>query len=268
MPEPSPFEELLSRWDLNELPSIQRIIESMDPIAWTLVLLLLGAVVLGVVFTMNTRHTFLKSDEVEATPEVLLARLKQDPMWLTPISIINRLGTEATLELLRYGDQISAKEWRFKWSSVREELLRLLSQQNAFGPINMLARYYESTSPEEPDSLRIRRTVLIHKLGQRRYLDPAPDGTPAQLRLQRHPAEQIGDLGFYGPTVWLDGNNGDLVTDGPIIEMSEINFKTVDEAGVYLRIQRTPTVGGGFHLRMTKRRKTWVVAEETIEWTL
>jgi hypothetical protein len=77
MPESSPFEELLSRWDLNELPSFQRIIDSMDPIAWTLVLLLMGAVVLGVVFTINTRHTFLKSDEVETTPEVLLARLKQ-----------------------------------------------------------------------------------------------------------------------------------------------------------------------------------------------
>ena len=103
MPESSSFEELYSRWNLNELPSFQRIIDSMDPIAWTLVLLLMGAVVLGVVFTINTRHTFLKSDEVETTPEVLLARLKQDPTWLTPISIINRLGTEATLELLRYG---------------------------------------------------------------------------------------------------------------------------------------------------------------------
>jgi hypothetical protein len=205
---------------------------------------------------------------VEATPEVLLARLKQDPMSLTPVSIINRLGSEATLELLRYGDQITAKEWRFRWSSVREELLRLLSQQNAFGPIQALACYYESDRENEPDSLRVRRTVLIHKLGQRRYLDPAPDGTPAQLRLQRHPAEQIGNLGFYGPTIWLDGNEAGLTTEGPIIEMSEVRFRTVDEAGVHLRIQRTPTVGGGFYLHLLKRRKMWIVADENIEWSL
>ncbi|MCB0114999.1 MAG: hypothetical protein KDD84_12950 [Caldilineaceae bacterium] len=265
---PSPFEELLSRLDLNQIPSLQRILASMDPIAWTLVLLLLGAVALGIVFTINTRHTFLKTDEVEATPEVLLARLKQDPMSLSPVSIINRLGAEATLELLRYGDQITATEWRFKWSSVREELLHLLSQQNAFGPIHALARYYESDSEGEPDSLRVRRTVLIHKLGQRRFLDPAPDGSPAQLRLRRHPAEQIGNLGFYGPTIWLDGREADLGADGPLIEMSEVHFRTVNEAGVHLRIQRTPTVGGGFYLHLLKRRKMWIVADETIEWTL
>jgi hypothetical protein len=269
MPEsPSLLEEITNRWELGELPSLQRIIESMDPIAWTLILLLMGAVALAVVFTFSTRHTLLKSDEVEMTPEVLLARLKQDPTWLTPVSIINRLGAETTLELLRYGDQITAKEWRFKWTSVREELLRLLSQQNAFGPLHALVRYYESDSTDEPDSQRVRRTALIHKLGQRRYLEPAPDGMPAQLRLHRHPAEQIGDLGFHGPTIWLDGTEEQLSTEGPIIEMSEIDFKTVDEADVYLRIQRTPTVGGGFRLKLVKRRRMWVVLEESIEWSL
>lgn len=269
MPDSStPLEDFFSRWNLGTLPSLQRIIDSMDPIAWTLVLLLMGAVVLGIVFTLSTRHTFLKTDEVEATADVLLARLKQDPMWLTPASIINRLGSEATLELLRYGDQITAKEWRFKWSSVREELLRLFGHQNAFGPIHALARYYESESTADPDSLRVRRTVLIHKLGQRRYLEPAPDGTPAQLRLHRHPAEQMGDVGFHGPTVWLDGAQDGLVTEGPILEMSEIDFVTVDEANVTLRIQRTPTVGGGFRLKLVKRRKMWIVVDETIEWSL
>ncbi len=269
MPESStPFEDLFSRWNLGNLPSLQRIIDSMDPIAWTLVLLLVGAVVLGVVFTLSTRHTFLKTDEVEATSDVLLARLKQDPMWLTPASIINRLGSEATLELLRYGDQITAKEWRFRWSSAREELLRLFGNQNAFGPIHALARYYESESTAEPDSLRVRRTVLIHKLGQRRYLEPASDGTPAQLRLRRHPAEQMGEVGFHGPTIWLDGAQADLITEGPILEMSEIDFVTVEEANVTLRIQRTPTVGGGFRLKLVKRRKMWIVVDETIEWSL
>jgi hypothetical protein len=53
-----------------------------------------------------------------------------------------------------------------------------------------------------------------------------------------------------------------------MIEMSEVHFRTVDEAGVHLRIQRTPTVGGGFYLHLLKRRKMWIVADENIEWTL
>ncbi len=268
MPDPTPFEEIVSRFDLDQLPSVQRLFESMDPIAWTLVLLMAGAVALGIVFTLSTRHTFLRPDEVESTPEVLLARLKQDPTWLTPMSIVNRLGAEATLELHRYGDQITDKEWRFKWNSVREDLLRLLSQQNAFAPIQALSQYYQSESTDEPDSLRIRRTVLIHKLGQRRHLEPAPDGTPAELRLQRHPAEQIGTLNFHGPTIWLDNQKERLDTHGPVIEMSEIDFRTLEEAAVYLRIQRTPTVGGGFRLRLAKRRKMWIVVDEKIDWSL
>ena len=62
-----------------------------------------------------------------------------------------RLGADATLELLEYGDQIRTNEWRYKWSSVREELLGMLSQQNAFGPTYALARYYRSADKQEPD---------------------------------------------------------------------------------------------------------------------
>ncbi|NJR12854.1 hypothetical protein HC776_03105 [bacterium] len=97
---------------------------------------------------------------MEATPDILLARLKQDPSRLSPIAIVSRLGAEATLELLEYGDQIRTNEWRYKWSSIREELIRLLSQQNAFGPTHALARYYRSADRQEPDTLRIRRTVI------------------------------------------------------------------------------------------------------------
>lgn len=263
---PNPIEELLRRWDLTHFPSFQRILNSMDPIAWTLVLLLVGAVALGLFFTLSTRYRFLQPDEVEATPDVLLARLKQDPTYLTPLAIINRLGAEATVELLQYGDQITAKNWRFRWSGVREELLHLLSEQNAFGPTYALARYYQSTDTGEVDTLRIRRTALIHKLGQRRYLEPSPEGEPAQLRLIRHPAEQIGDLGFDGPTFWLDPEQESPPIEGPLIEMDEIDFRTVEEATVFLRIQRTPVVGGGFRLHLKKRRKMWVVVDETIDW--
>ena len=53
-----------------------------------------------------------------------------------------------------------------------EELLRLLGDQNAFGPTYCLARYYRSTDKQEPDTLRIRRTALVHKLGLLRFVEP------------------------------------------------------------------------------------------------
>jgi len=240
----------------------------MDPIAWTLVLLLLGAVLMAVYFSLSTRYSFARIDEVETSPETLLFHLKQDPAHLTPQSILNRLGGEATLELLEFGDQQTTASWRFQWSAIREELLRLLGQQDAFGPIHVLARYYQSTDTEEPDALRIRRTVLIHKLGQRRYLEPAPDGTPAQLRLHRHPAEQIGELGFDGPSIWLDEGQEIRDADGPLVDMDVVDFITVEKATVRMRIQRTAVVGGGFVLRLEKRRKYWIVVSESIEWTL
>lgn len=253
----------MEQFNLDQLPSIQTILDSMDPVAWTLVLLLVGAIVLGVLLTLNTRYTFLETDAVEATPDVLLARLKQDPTWLTPVSIINRLGAELTLELLRYGDQIAAKEWRYKWSGVREDLLRLLAQQNAFAPIWALARYYESEQVDEVDSLRLRRTALIHKLGQRRYIEPDPDGMPAQLRLYRHPAEQVGDLGFNGPTIWLDPDTEQLPVQGPMVEMQEIDYHAIDSATIYLKIQRTPATVGAFRIDLKKRSKMWIVVKDT-----
>jgi hypothetical protein len=88
------------------LPSGQRILASMDPVAWVLVILLGSAVVVGLFFSLTTRRTFLSPDEIEATPQMLLARLKQDPTRLAPIAIISRLGADATLELLEYGDQL------------------------------------------------------------------------------------------------------------------------------------------------------------------
>ncbi len=268
MTEPSLFERILQSWGLDGFPSLQRIADSMDPVAWTLVFLLVAAVLMAVYFSLSTRYAFTKLDEVEASPQTLLFRLKQEPTYLTPQSILNRLGGEATLELMEFGDQMTTTSWRFQWSAIREELLRLLSRQNAFGPIHVLGRYYQSTNKDEPDSLRIRRTILIHKLGQRRYLEPAGDGSPAQLRLHRHPAEQIGELGFDGPTIWIDEGQEIRDADGPVVEMDVVDFATVESATVRMRIQRTPTAGGGFVLQLEKRRKTWIVVDESIEWTL
>ncbi|MBW7884227.1 MAG: hypothetical protein H3C34_16610 [Caldilineaceae bacterium] len=254
------FESLL------RLPPGARIVESMDPVSWTLVLLLFGAVVIGLFFSLTTRRSFLSPEEIEATPQMLLARLKQDPTRLPPIAIVSRLGSDATMELLEYGDQIRTNEWRYSWSSVREELLQLLSRQNAFGPTYALARYYRATDKQEPDTLRIRRTALIHKLGQLRYVEPDAHGGRAELRIRAHPAEVKGDLGFDGEVLWLLPDEPAPPAQGPLVEMEPIEFRTLQDADVRLNIRRSPTVGGGFRLTLNKRHGFWVVVDEEIEW--
>jgi len=260
------FQRFSNNWTLTRFPSLARIHDAMDPVAWTLVTLLVAAVGVGIFFSLNTRRTLLYPDEVESTPALLLVRLKQDPTVLSPVAIISRLGSEATLELLEYGDGIRSKEWRYRWNGVREELLRLLSQQNAFGPTYALARYYRSADTQEPDTLRIRRTALVHKLGLLRQLDPGPDGKPAELRIRSHPAEVEGRLGFVGDTAWLMPDEPVLPAEGPVIEMAQIEFRTVQDAEVQLHIRRSPTVGGGFRLHLKKRRNLWVVVGEEMEW--
>ena len=262
------IEELLRRLGLDSMPTYQQIFESMDPLSWTLVLLLTGAVILGVFFTLNTRYRFHAFQEAEATPEILLARLKQDPTYLTPPSIISRLGAETTLQLLEYGDQITAGQWRSMWNRGRGGRVGLVSSPHAFGPIFALANYYKSTDTEEPDSMRIRRTALIHKLGQRRQLEPGADGMLAQLRLVRHPAEQLGELGFDGPTIWLENAEDSMAVEGPIIQMGTVRFETVDRASVGMTIQRTPTAGGNFTMEMEKRNEMWVVVNEQVNFGL
>jgi hypothetical protein len=260
------IQDLLGRLDLNRFPSLARIVESMDMVAWTLVTLLVVAMFLGVVLSLSTRRTFIAPDETESTPKMLLEKLKQDPTYLAPVAILSRLGAEATLELFEYGDQVTSKEWRYKWNGVREELLRLLAQQNAFGPTYALARYYRSDDPQEPDTIRIRRTALVHKLGLGRHLEPNPDGHLSQLRIRCHAAEVQGDLGFGGDTYWLMPDEPAPAADGPLIEMDPIEFRTLQEAELHMHIRRTPTVGGGFRLELQKRRKMWVVVAEEVEW--
>lgn len=260
------WEQWSQGWSFDQFPSFGRILESMDPVAWTLVVLLISAVVVGIVFSLNTRRSFLRADEIDSNPELLLARLKQDPARLPPLAIVSRLGSEATLELLEYGDQIRTKEWRYRWAPVREELLRLLSQQNAFGPTYALARYYRSEDSNEPDTIRIRRTVLVHKLGLLRYLESDGTGKEAELRIRCHPAEVQGDLGFEGSMLWLLPDEPAPQPNGPLVEMEPIEFRTLQDAEVRFSIRRSPTVGGGFRLFLKKRRKLWVVDKEEIDW--
>jgi hypothetical protein len=260
------LERLQEALQLDRLPPAARIVESMDAVAWTLVALLIGAIVLGIFFSLSSRRTFIRPDDIEATPEVTLARLKQDPTQLPPLAIVSRLGAESTLDLLEYGDQIDTKEWRYRWGIVREELLRLLGQQNAFGPTYALARYYRSVDRQEPDTLRIRRTALIHKLGVQRRMEPDADGNPAVLRIRSHPAEVQGDLGFAGEVQWLIVGEPAPPTRGPIIEMEPVEFASLKEAEVQINIRRSPVVGGGFQLHLEKRHKMWVVTDEEMDW--
>lgn len=257
---------LSSGGESGAFPAPDRILDAMDPVAWTLVALFGAALLVGIVFTLSTRRSFLRPDEPEATPDVTLARLKQDPERLPPVAIVSRLGADATLELLEYGDQITNREWRYRWGRVREELLGLLAQQNAFGPTWALARYYRSADAQEPDTLRIRRTGLIHKLGQPRRLEPEPDGLPAELRIRCHPVEVHGDLGFDGPVLWLLPDEPAPTPTSPVIEMEPIEFRTLQDAELRVHIRRSPMVGGGFRLHLSKRRGHWVVVDEEIEW--
>ena len=88
----------------------------------------------------------------------------------------------------------------------------------------------------------------------------------AQLRLVRHPAEQLGELGFDGPTIWLESAEDSMEVEGPIIQMGTVRFETVDRASVGITIQRTPTVGGNFTMQMEKRNDMWVVVNEQVNW--
>lgn len=249
-----------------DLPSIAAVIESMDAVAWLLTALLTAAVGMGILLTLNTRRTFLRVDDVETTPQMLLARLQRNPSLLPPSVIVSRLGAEATQALLEYGDRADDQEWRYKWHSIRSELLYLLGQQNALPPIYALACYYRSVDRGEPDSLRIRRTALIHKLGLQRHLEPNPDGLPSELRIRCHPSEVVGDLEFDGPTLWLMPDEPAPPTQGPLLEMEPIAFHSLEHAEVTLNIRRTPMTGGGFRIQLEKRYNMWIVVDEEVEW--
>lgn len=257
---------IIETLDLSRVPSFASIIESMDPVAWLLTGLLSAATVVGVYFAVSTRRTYVDIYDAETPPDVLLEELKLEPTLLPPQDIVRKLGAEATLELLEFGDRADDPAWRFRWGTIRNDLLALLSQQNAFGPIYALARYYRSEDKGEPDTIRIRRTALIHKLGVTRFLQPNEAGIPSELRIRHHPSEVIGDLGFSGPTIWLIPDEPAPVPQGPLLEMDPIDFLTLEEVEITLNIRQTPMSGGGFRLKMHKRRDMWIIVDEQIEW--
>lgn len=257
---------ILDYLDLTRFPSWASVIESMDTVAWLLSGLLSAAVVVGIYLAVSSRRQFIDIYDAETAPDILLEELKQNPLLLPPEDILRKLGAEATLELLEFGDRADDKAWRFHWGQVRNDLIHLLSQQNAFGPIYALARYYRSEDKSEPDTIRIRRTALVHKLGVTRFLQPNEEGVPSELRVRYHPSEIIGDLGFQGSAIWLLPDEPASPPQGPLLEMDPVEFHTLDQVEVHLHIRQTPMSGGGFRMQMQKRRDMWVVVDEEIEW--
>ena len=86
------FEELLRRLGLDSLPTFQQILNSMDPFLWTLVLLLTGAVILGVFFCAEHSVPFSRfsggggfarnaSGPVEARSNLPDAAVNYQPTW-------------------------------------------------------------------------------------------------------------------------------------------------------------------------------------------
>lgn len=262
----SVFRSIVEALDLSNIPSLGTIGEAMDPVAWLLIVLLSSAFIVGIYFAASTRRVYVDIYDAETAPDLLLEQLKRDPTVLPPPDIVRKLGSEATLELLDFGDRADDLEWRFRWGTIRAELLDILSQQNAFGPIYALARYYRSEDKGEPDTIRIRRTALVHKLGVTRFLQPNDDGIPSELRIRHHPSEVIGDLGFQGPAIWLMPDEPAPAAQGPLLEMDPINFLTLEDVELNLHIRQTPMSGGGFKMTMKKRRDMWIIMNEQIEW--
>ncbi|MEM7128658.1 MAG: hypothetical protein AAF702_20155 [Chloroflexota bacterium] len=262
----SALRALIDSVELGSLPSLGTIVDSMDGVAWLLTFLMVAAIGVGTYFALSTRRTFVDIYDVETTPALLLEELKRDPTLLPPSDILRKLGAEATLELLEFGDRADDPAWRFRWGSIRNDLIYLLSQQNAFGTIYALARYYRSEDKGEPDTIRIRRTVLIHKLGITRFLQPNEQGAPSELRIRHHPSEVIGDLGFQGSAIWLIPDEPASPPRGPLLEMDPIEFHTLEAVDIHIHIRQTPMIGGGFKISLEKRREMWIVVKEEIEW--
>ena len=51
------LQQLLDALNPGRIPSLQRIIASMDPVAWTLLALLLGAIGVGLFFGLTNRRS-------------------------------------------------------------------------------------------------------------------------------------------------------------------------------------------------------------------
>ncbi len=259
--------ELLLDWEeWGESPSLAAWITAMDPVGWFMLSVGAMVLILGIGMQLLRQRGYGFASGAESMPNTLLDRLKQNPTYLSPTSILQQIGAERVLELLIYGDSIPDLVWGNRWTPVREELLRQMSAQHAFAPIHALVSYFHCTDTEEPASIRIRRTALIFKLGQRRYLPPGKDQIPAQLLVFTDGEEPTGELGFPGRIHWLRPEHRPQLQDGPMVELDPISFYGLDRASLQIRIYRSLLTGAGFRLSFTKVGQDWIVAREEMEW--
>ena len=260
------LDQLRSGFDGEALPPPAALVQAMDPVAWTMLGFAVGALLLAVWMRLRIANAEGARHEAEAQPASLLARLKRRPASIPPAAILQRLGSERVEELLEYGDQVEDAFWLGQWTPVREELLRLMSAQHAFAPVQALVNYYRCADRSEAASLRIRRTALIHKLGQRRWLPPGDNQAPAQLLVFTDGDEQPGELGFAGRIHWLRPEHRPRLADGPMVELDPISFTSLSQATLKIRIYRSLLTGAGFRLHFTRVGDDWIVAREEREW--
>ncbi len=260
------LDQLLEPGEWNEFPSWVALQAAMDPVAWTMVLIVLGSVCLGGLYSLLQRRTGGMLTDADSRPEALLERVKRDPASLAPAAMLQRIGAEGIRELLEFGDAVDEPRWRSQWVPVREELLRLMSAQHAFAAFHALTTYYRCTDRTEPATVRIRRTALIHKLGQRRSLPSGPDQARAQLLVFTDGQEPVGELGFAGRIHWLKPEHRPQVTDGPMVELDPISFHSLQKATMKVRIYRSLLTGAGFRLHFSRFGEDWIITKEELEW--
>lgn len=260
------LEQLRNLGEEGALPSMASLLEAMDPVAWIMLAAGLAAALLGLGLNWHMRRTPGPAGDTESMPSSLLERLKANPAYLSPTAMLQRMGADRVLALLEYGDQVEDPRWSSQWTPIREELLRLMSAQHAFAPVQAMVAYYRCSDRSEPASLRIRRTALIYKLGQRCFLAPGPDQAPAQLLVFTDGDEPSGELGFQGRIHWLKPEHRPQVTDGPMVELDPISFYSLEKATLKIRIYRSLLVGAGFRLFFTRIGDDWIVTREELEW--
>ena len=260
------IEQLLDWEKWGGPPSWSAWVTAMDPVAWIMFSVVALVLILGVGMQILRHRSSGIVGGAESMPNTLLERLKQNPSSLAPSSILQQIGAERVLELLIYGDSIPDLAWAFRWVPVREELLRQMGSQQAFATVQALISYFHCTDSSEPASIRIRRTALIYKLGQRRSLPQGEDQTPAQLLVFTDGEEPVGELGFPGRIHWLRPEHRPQFQDGPMVELDPINFYGLDKASLQVRIYRSLLSGAGFRLSFARVGQSWIVTKEELEW--
>jgi hypothetical protein len=249
---------------------LESILASMTLTHWFFIgLLWLGLFTMLYLLAVRYSTRYADDWEVKQSPELLYETLRQRPDCMPPAEIVKVLGCEGTLNLLTEGDTHTEPGWRYRWAPIREGLLSTLSEQNAYAPVEVLSRYY-GVSRHMRDSVRIRRTVLVHKLGRALHVEPGENGTPACLVVQQDETEEETVIDFPGQVVWRcashSENGSEPLPLGPVIELGPIRYLTDDCAELEMQVRRGPLVGGGFQLRLERRRGHWIVVRDYLVW--